>query len=125
MPFDRAWGRVWSGERENMIVRLLVVLSSISVGGETESSGLDTVQGCVWDGDRDGELTGLERYKVGDQLCYEDPAANLVIGQCRNDGRIAIVETCELLAEHGAFGCSSASIDGQMRASCDFTQVGL
>ena len=108
-----------------MLVRLLVVLSSISVGGETEVSRPETSPGCVWDGDRDGELTGLEQYKVGDQLCYEDPASNLVIGQCRNDGRIAIIETCELLAEHGVYGCSSAPIDGQMRASCDFTQVGL
>ena len=45
-----------------MLVRLLVVLSSISVGGETEVSRPDTSLGCVWDGDRDGELTGLEQY---------------------------------------------------------------
>ena len=108
-----------------MLGRLPLVLSSISVGGETGVSRPDTSPDCVWGGDRDGELTGLEQYKVGDQLCYEDPASNLVIGPCRNDGRIAIGETCELLAEHGVFACSSALIDGQMRASCDFTQVGL
>ena len=108
-----------------MIARSLVFLVLLTVGGETEAELNPVSAECAWDQDADGVLSGFERYQAGDQLCFEDDAANLVIGQCESDGVIKVVETCDLLTSQRAYGCSSASVRGVQKARCDFGLVGL